>query len=85
MEAPRMSQAQDTILLISSGGDRGRQAFLRLFLTAAIMSDFVTAKRLYEDVLPKMWKEQDRTGNKNWPKEDRDLLLFILQEIIEAM
>lgn len=41
---------------IAMGGDDGRRAFLRLWITSAIMSDFVTAKALYDDVLPKIWE-----------------------------
>jgi hypothetical protein len=80
-----MSEAQDTMRRIAMGGDTGRRAFLRLWLSAAIAEDADTANRLYQDVLPKIWEEQDRTGKNNWPQEDRDLVLFIIQEIVHAM
>jgi hypothetical protein len=80
-----MSEAQDTMRRIAMGGDTGRRAFLRLWITSAIVSDFVTAKSLHDDVLTGIWREQDKRGDNSWPQEDRDLLLFIIQEIVNAM
>jgi hypothetical protein len=76
---------QETMRGIAKGGDGGRRAFLRIWITAAIASDFCHATEYCEEVLPTIWKEQDRTGDKNWPQEDRDLLLFIMRDITEAM
>jgi len=77
--------SQETMNLIVTGGDRGRVAFLSLFLKAAFADDFERGRQLCNVILERIWTEQDRAGSEYWPEEDRNLLRFMIQEIVQAL
>jgi hypothetical protein len=77
--------SQETMTLIVTGGDRGRVAFLSVFLKAVFADDVERARQLYNVILEKIWNEQDRAGSEYWPEEQRILLRFMIQEIILAL